>query len=103
MKLDLTDAAIDDLRSIRAYTLQTWGGEQEEKYLEEMWSRFELIRKNPGRCRHRPDLFPGCQIATQSKHVILFRIEEEVLQIIRVLHGSMDFPKHIPEDLNKDA
>jgi len=102
MKLDLTDAAIDDLKSIRDYTLETWGGEQVEKYLEAVWSRFELIRKNPNHWRHRPDLFPGCQIATQGNHVILFRIHQEVLQIIRVLHGAMDLPKYIPDDLNKD-
>ena len=29
MKLILTEAALDDLRSIRAYTLETWGGEME--------------------------------------------------------------------------
>jgi plasmid stabilization system protein ParE len=31
MKLVLTEAALDDLRSIRAYTLETWGEEQEER------------------------------------------------------------------------
>ncbi len=30
MKLVLTEAALDDLRSIPAYTLETWGEEQEE-------------------------------------------------------------------------
>lgn len=31
MKLVLTEAALDDLRSIRAYTLEAWGEEQEER------------------------------------------------------------------------
>lgn len=100
MKLDLTDAAIDDLKSIRAYTLQTWGEEQEKQYLEAMWERFETLCENPNRWRHRPDLFLGCQIATQGKHVILFKINDEVLEVVRVLHGSMDFPSHIPDDFS---
>lgn len=36
MKLVLTEAALDDLRSVRAYTLETWGAEQEERYLRNL-------------------------------------------------------------------
>jgi plasmid stabilization system protein ParE len=36
MKLILTEAALDDLRSIRDYTLETWGAEQEEHYLNKL-------------------------------------------------------------------
>jgi hypothetical protein len=34
MTLDFTPAAVSDLRSIRAYTLATWGPRQEQIYLE---------------------------------------------------------------------
>jgi plasmid stabilization system protein ParE len=47
MDLDITDAAIADLRSIRAYTLDRWGEEQEARYLDEMWDRFEEILTDP--------------------------------------------------------
>ena len=40
--------------------------------------------------------FPGCQLAPPGKHVILFRIDGTVLQIVRVLHSAMDFKRHIP-------
>ena len=85
MELDLTDAALSDLRAIRDYTLQEWGEQQEEKYLDEMWVKFEAILKDPQRCRFRKDLFPACQLASQGKHVVLFRVEGEVLQVVRVL------------------
>lgn len=39
MKLDLTPAALADLRSIRAYTLERWGAEQEVAYLDRMWEK----------------------------------------------------------------
>ena len=35
MKFTFTHAAVDDLRSIRAHTLITWGIEQEDRYPEE--------------------------------------------------------------------
>jgi len=98
MKLQLTKAALEDLRSIRAYTLQTWGPDQEQRYLDRIWSRFESIRQNPERHRPRPDLFSGCRLASEGKHVILFRCDDHQLEVVRVLHAAMDFKRHLPPD-----
>ena len=97
MTIDLTEAAISDLQSIRDYTLETWGEAQEQEYLEALWTRFEKILADPEKWRFRNDLFVGCQIASQGKHVILFRIGAEVLQVVRILHSAMDFRRHLPE------
>lgn len=98
MKLQLTKAALEDLRSIRAYTLVTWGAEQEQRYLDRIWARFESLRLNPERHRPRPDLFPGCRLATEGKHVILFRCNDDLLEVVRVLHAAMDFKRHLPSN-----
>jgi toxin ParE1/3/4 len=100
MTLDFTPAAISDLRSIRLYTLEKWGAEQEQIYLDSLWAKFEQILATPDKkWRVRNDLFPGCQIAAQGRHVILFRVQGTILQIVRILHSSMDFPRHVPKDL----
>jgi toxin ParE1/3/4 len=96
MKLILTEAALDDLRSIRAYTLETWGGEMEERYLHKLWARIQSLRADPFRHRLREDLFPGCRIAAEGRHVILFRAGDQALEIVRVLHSAMDFRRHLP-------
>jgi toxin ParE1/3/4 len=98
MKLQLTQAALDDLRSIRAYTLDTWGAEQEQRYLDRIWARFESLGLNPMRHRLRSDLFSGCRLATEGKHVILFRCDDGQLEVVRVLHAAMDFKRHRPPD-----
>ncbi len=97
MILDFTKAAVSDLQSIRSYTLETWGGEQEQRYLDGLWAKFEELLAEPSRWRQRDDLFPGCRIAAQGKHVILFRVDGPVLEIVRLLHGAMDFPRHLPD------
>jgi len=99
MTLDFTPAAISDLRSIREYTLEKWGTGQEQAYLNALWMRFEDILSKPQRYRARNDLFPGCQIAAQGRHVILFRMQGATLQIVRILHSAMDLPRHVPKDL----
>jgi toxin ParE1/3/4 len=96
MKLVLTEAALEDLRSIRTYTLETWGPEQEQRYLRQMWLRLETIGSEPDRYRLREDLFPGCRLASEGRHVILFRAMPNVLEIVRVLHSSMDYKRHLP-------
>ena len=96
MVLDFTKAAVSDLQSVRNYTLETWGSEQESIYLDLIWSKFEEILSDPERSRRREDLFPGCRIAAQGKHVILFRVEGKTLQVIRILHSAMDFKRHVP-------
>ena len=98
MKLILTEAALDDLRSIRDYTLETWGEEQEELYLNRLWLRIESIRTDPFRYRLREEFFPGCRIASEGRHVLLFRASDETLEIVRVLHSAMDFKRHLSPD-----
>ena len=93
MKLELTRAALDDIRSIRAYTQERWGPDQEQRYLDQIWNKFETIIADPSKFRFRRDLFPGCQIAAEGKHVILFRLHKATLQVVRVLHGAMDFKR----------
>jgi len=78
MTLDFTPVAVSDL-------------------LDSLWRKFEKILTGPGKFRMRDDLFPGCQIASQGRHVILFRIQGATLQIVRILHSSMDFHRHIPK------
>ena len=98
MTFDLTSAAVEDLQSIREYTLRKWGAEQEEKYLDAMWKRVEEIQADPERWKFRNDLFPGCQLAAQGKHVIVFRMDDEVIQVVRILHSAMDFRLHLPSE-----
>lgn len=98
MKLVLTEAALDDLRSIRVYTLENWGVEQEERDLRNLWSRISSLRADPFRHRLREDLFPACRIAAEGRHVILFRANDQFLEIVRVLHSAMDFRRHFPPE-----
>lgn len=74
------------------------GPESGKIYLDALWTRFEQILRQPDKFRGRPDLFPGCQIAAQDRHVILFRIHDSTLQIVRILHSYMDLPRHVPKE-----
>ena len=98
MDLELTQSTASDLREISRYTSKVWGEVQEERYLKGIYLKFHEIAYDPARWRFRNDLFPRCQIAKYSRHVILFLCDEDRLVIVRVLHAAMDFKSHISEE-----
>ncbi|MDB0056723.1 type II toxin-antitoxin system RelE/ParE family toxin [Akkermansiaceae bacterium] len=100
MILDFTDHAAADLQEVSEYTLATWGEEQEERYLKDLYRKFSEILNDPARWRFREELFPRCQVAAEGRHLVLFRIDHEVLLIVRILHSSMDLGRHIPDGMN---
>ena len=102
MTFILSPAAIFDLQSISSYTLETWGAEQEELYLKSLWQKFMLIQSAPENHRLRDDLAKGCYSARFEKHVIFFAIRGQTLEIIRILHGAMDFRAHLAGEDSPD-
>jgi toxin ParE1/3/4 len=95
MKLRVAPAALEDLQDIDDYTFKKWGGEQADRYLAMLWDTFEQIMKKPEKWRLRPELHPDCRICFAGRHAILFRIKDDVLQVARVLHDAMDYPRHV--------
>ena len=95
MKFILSPAAVRDLQSISDYTLQNWGAEQEELYLIGLLEKLAAIQSDFGSYRLREDLAEGCRSARHEKHVIFFSIQAETLQVIRILHGAINFSSHL--------
>ena len=101
MKFVFSPAAVQDLQSIAKYTSRTWGTEQETLYLKGLWAKLDLMLDRPENHRPRHDLAIDCYSERYGKHVIFFSILGETLQVIRILHGAMDFSVHIFEDPEK--
>lgn len=98
MKLVFSPTAIRDLQSISACTLHTWGAEPEALYLKGLWRKLEEIRSHPESHRLRKDLAIGCRSARHEKHVIFFAVEENRIQLIRILHSARDFDRHLRDE-----
>ena len=98
MNLILSPSAIRDLQEISDYTLHTWGAEQEDRYLKGLWAKLAEIQSNPESLRLREDLAKGCRSVRHEKHVIFFSIKGQRLQVIRILHGAMDFNRHLADE-----
>jgi len=93
-KYILTREADLDLDGIWEYSYKQWGKTQANKYLNKLEEHFFMLAENPYLGKRRYE-FAGSPMSFHcERHVIFYRIAEEGIEIIRVLHDSMDFPRH---------
>ena len=95
MRWQLRPEARRDLEKIRQYTRNTWGALQARAYLRELEGAFRKIAENPKIGRpHAGTTYVYRRISAGS-HVIFFRVNDDTLLIVRVLHERMDFDRHL--------
>jgi len=93
--LRFTPAARGHLRSIGRHTEETWGTEQRDRYLSQLYTGFEEIRKAPKLGRNRDELYPGMRSKRVQEHIVYYFVEKSQIVIAGVLHGRMDPSRHL--------
>ncbi len=92
----LTAQAKKDMKSIARYTEKSWGRIQRNKYLSALDKRFHRIAEEPESGRSCDDIRKGYRKLYEGRHVIFYRsVVADEIEIIRVLHGSMDIESHL--------
>lgn len=92
----LSKLAAESLDAIEQYTSERWGDEQAERYIEALFVAFERLADNPMLGRRRSDIPPTLQIYGVGAHLIAYRSNElESVEIVAILHPSMDVAKRI--------
>jgi toxin ParE1/3/4 len=62
-----------------------------DRFIDSLTSRFFLLTQNPYLGRRRDqDLRPGLRSFLAENYVIVYRIEDDDVLILRVLHGNRD-------------
>src|SRR5688572_22363798 len=67
--------------------------------IDACYLEFTGLVSQPGLGHRRPDTPGDCLskvVAHYQNYVIIYRVRAEVLEIARVLHGSMDFERQFP-------
>ena len=92
----LTLLAEMDLDGIGAYTLDRWGMDQAAAYLTQLDGAFVALAQAPALGKDRSDLRPNLLACPCNRHVIFFRRDDQGdVEILRILHDSMDFQRHL--------
>ncbi|PTQ83155.1 toxin ParE1/3/4 [Nitrosospira multiformis] len=94
-RLVFADLAQRDIDDILAYTLENWGMEQLEKYKIMLDTAFKKIEQHPD--IGMSGLLPGLRRLSAGSHVIFYRVDDTSISVIRILHGRMDYFRHLDE------
>ena len=89
-------AARADLLAIAANTLEKWGAEQADRYLDRLQVCCQLVAAHPVLARPCDDIRPGYFRFTEGRHVLYFKRDEQGdVLIVRILHDRMEAARHI--------
>jgi toxin ParE1/3/4 len=96
--LKLSKEAEDDIRDIQQYTFENYGERQVFEYSKKLDNVLSMILQNPAIGHKRTDTPPEYKTYPVEQHIIIFRVDEKTIYVVRVLHSPMDFSKQIEKD-----
>ena len=87
----LTPLSETDLEDIWSYSAENWSVDQADRYIDALAAAFDTIAHMPEIARERTDFTPPVRIHPSAQHVIIYRIQPNHIEIIRVLGGKQDW------------
>jgi toxin ParE1/3/4 len=91
----LSPRARADLEGIWDYTAERWGVDQAEDYIRLLQRAIEIVADDPRKGRPCDEVRKGYRKYTAGSHVLLYRSAKAGIYIVRILHGRMDFERHL--------
>ena len=91
----LSPEARADLISIWRYSADRWNEEQADHYLRKIDGVFATIARRPSLGRPCDDIRSGYFRIKAGSHVVFFKTAGTDVFIVRVLHQSQDFIRHL--------
>ena len=85
----LTPAAQRDVSAILLDTLERWGLEQ-DAYGDELHRAFAALSLHPRIGLTRDEIAPGLRAYRVQQHTVWYRVTEDEVRVIRILHEGMD-------------
>lgn len=94
----LSRAAGQDLEEIEDYTARVWGDQQAEAYIRDLFAAFDRLANNPALGRHRPDIPAIWLCYSVGRHLIVYRLKDDQVEILNILHPRMDIAARLRRD-----
>lgn len=95
VRLSLSRKAEADLSEIADYTIGEFGIAQARRYRDSLEGCFSSLCANPLLGRSAEELTPGLRRVRQQAHTIFYIPTSDQILIVRVLHHSRDFQRHL--------
>lgn len=93
-RLVFSPAAAADIDSIWNYTAETWGVAQAESYTDDIRDACMVLAAGE-RLGRKVDLREGYLKYQVGRHFLFYRATDTGIEVIRILHQSMDVNRHL--------
>ena len=95
LKIVNSELAETDLLEIWLYTAEEWSLPQADIYLAQLGSTLKNLIDHPEMGKDRADLRKGYRSLLVNHQHVFYRLIDDEIQIMRVLHESVDLTKHL--------
>ena len=95
-KYRISKQAIHDLNSIWLYTCNKWSKEQADRYYQLIIAEIEFIGDNYLAGKSIDEIRTNYRVSKVKSHLVFYKkTEDEVVEIIRILHQRMDVKRRL--------
>ena len=95
-KYRISQQSIEDLDKIWIYTLNKWSKEQADRYYDLIIAEIKFIADNYLIGKSAEQTRKNYRVTKIKSHLIFYRkVENEIVEIVRVLHQRMDIKKRL--------
>jgi toxin ParE1/3/4 len=91
----ISKKAVSDLGEIWPYTVEKWSVEQADRYYNLIFDEINYIRKNSNTGKSMEHVRKGYRASKVKSHLIFYRVVNDTIQVIRILHGRMDIENRL--------
>jgi len=87
--------AVFDLEEIWLYNVENWSVEQADRYYSLIFDEIAYIGKNENSGKPMEHVRKGYRASKVKSHLIFYRISNNVIEIVRILHEQMDIENRL--------
>jgi len=93
----ISKKAIADLDGIWSHTVKNWSVDQANRYYDLIFEEINYICTQPLSGKSIDDVRKGYRVSKVKSHLIFYKVVNEVVQVIRILHQRMDFENRLSD------
>ena len=86
----ISKKAVSDLEEIWLYTVEKWSKEQADRYYNLIFNEINYICRNVSAGKSMEHVRKGYLASKVKSHLIFYKIVNDTIEIIRILHERMD-------------
>lgn len=86
----LAPKAVASLQAVAKKSNELFGRERTQRYIEALKDQFALLAEFPEKGRERNELKTGIRSYPEGSHMIYYRIKDQHIEVVDILHQSME-------------